>query len=70
MVNEIEIGEPVYTQSIITNNNGEIMYKKDQKFYNIQDWLMGTVTIGVHREPIYVPGKCHIKCTRQYLKNK
>ena len=37
VVNEIEKGDQIGTESIITNNNGEIVYKKTTHFVAFQD---------------------------------
>ena len=56
VVNEIREDDCVYTESIATNLNGEIVYKKTPKFYCILDGPVGTVQIGMDKEPICIPG--------------
>ena len=56
VVNKKEKGDQIDTDSIMTNTNGEVVYKKDQQFCNLQDGPVGTVQIGVDSELIYVPG--------------
>ena len=56
MVNEV-IGHCVYTESIATNLDGEVVYKKThQNVDNLLDGPVGTVQIGISKEPICIPG--------------
>ena len=57
MVNEIKEGDCVYTKSIATYINGEVVYiYKKQNFDNLLDGPVGTVKIGMDKEPICIPG--------------
>ena len=57
VVNEIIEGDCVYTESIATNLDGEVVYKKKhQNFDNLLDGPVGTVQIGKDKEPICIPG--------------
>ena len=56
VINEIQKGDYIYTKSIITNGNIKVVYKKGQKFSDLQEGPVGTVQIGIDRELICVPG--------------
>ena len=56
MVNEIIEGDCVYTKSFATHLDGEVYIKKHQNFDNLLDGPVGTVQIGMDKEPICIPG--------------
>ena len=37
VVSETEMEGHVYTEAISTNNNGKVVYKKEQKFFDLKD---------------------------------
>ena len=55
MVNEVIEGHYVYTKSIATNLDGEVVYKKKQNVDNLLDGPVGTVEIDISKEPICIP---------------
>ena len=57
MVNEVIEGDCVYTESIATNLDGQVVYKKHQFFKSLLDGPVGTVQIGMDKEPICISGK-------------
>ena len=56
VVNEVIGGDCIYTESITTNLDGEVVYRKHQTFNSLLDGPVGTVQIGMEREPICIPG--------------
>ena len=55
-VNKVIEGDCVYTESIVTYLDGEVVYKKKhQNFDNLLDGPVGTVQIGIGKEPICIP---------------
>ena len=55
VVNKVTEGDCVYTESIATNLEGEVVYKTQQKLNSLPDGSVGTVQIGMDRDPICVP---------------
>ena len=50
VVNEVKEGDCVYTETIVTNLDGEVMYKKKNKNLNsLLDGPVGTVQIGMDK---------------------
>ena len=56
MVNEVIEGNWVYTESIVTNLDGQVVYNKHQNFNSLLDVPVGTVQICMDKEPICIPG--------------
>ena len=56
VVNEVIEGDCVYTKSIATNLDGEVVYKKHQNSDNLLNGPVGTVQIGMNKELICIPG--------------
>ena len=46
----------MYTESVATNLDGEVVYKKHQNFNSHLDGPVGTVQIGMDKELICIPG--------------
>ena len=55
VVNEVILGDCLYTESIATNLDGEVVYKKHQNFNSLLDGPVGTVQFGMDKEPICIP---------------
>ena len=56
-------GDCVYTESIATNLNGEVVHKKHQHFNSLLDGPVGTVQISIDKEPICIPGNARLTVT-------
>ena len=69
VVNEVIEGDCVYTESIATNFNGEVVYKKHQNVDNLLDGPVGTVEIGISKEPSLYSWKCHANCPRKHFQD-
>ena len=50
----------IYTKEVTKNKKGNIIDKKHQNFVNCEDEPAGTVTIGMNKQPICVPGNSTI----------
>ena len=55
VVNKVKEGDCVYTESIATNLDGEVVCKKHQNFDSLLDGPVVTVQIGMDKEPICFP---------------
>ena len=58
----------VYTEEVTKNKKGNIIDKKHQNFVSGEDEPAGTVTIGVNKQPICVPGNSTIIVLGKLLK--
>ena len=58
----------VYTKEVTKNKKGNIIDKKHQNFFSGEDEPAGTVTIGVNKQPICVPGNSTITVLGKLLK--
>ena len=56
VVNQVIEGDCIYTESIATNLDREVVYKKHQNFNNLQDGPVSSVQIGMDKEPICIHG--------------
>ena len=58
----------VYTKEVTKNKKGNIIDKKHQNFVSGEDEPAGTVTIGINKQPICVPGNSTITVLGKLLK--
>ena len=58
VVSGVKESDCVYTKSITTHMDGGVVYKKHQNFNNLLGGPVGTVKIGMDKEPTCIPGNC------------